>query len=52
MTKPERLNMRDKVAIVSLSWGGLGDDMFIHKYEIDLDKKTIKLLESATEPMI
>lgn len=34
MTKPERLKMRDKVAIVSLSWGGLGDDMFIHKYDI------------------
>ena len=34
MIKPERLKRGDKVAIVSLSWGGLGDDMFIHKYDI------------------
>lgn len=32
--KPDRLKKGDKVAIVSLSWGGLGDREFIHKYEI------------------
>ena len=34
MIKPEKLNKGDKVAMVSLSWGGLGDPNFIHKYEI------------------
>lgn len=34
MIKPEALNKGDKVAIVSLSWGGLGDKEFIHKYYI------------------
>ena len=34
MLKPERLKKGDKIAVVSLSWGGLGDDMFIHKYDI------------------
>lgn len=34
MLKPRRLNKGDKVAIVSLSWGGLGDDKYIHKYYI------------------
>ena len=34
MIKPKRLKIGDKVAIVSLSWGGLGDDDFIHKYHI------------------
>lgn len=34
MLKPQRLKVGDKVAIVSLSWGGLGDKEFIHKYEI------------------
>lgn len=34
MIKPKRLNKGDKVAIVSLSWGGLGDDCFIHKFHI------------------
>ncbi len=32
MIKPMRLVKGDKVAIVSLSWGGIGDDTFIHKY--------------------
>lgn len=32
MIKPKRLQKGDKVAIVSLSWGGLGDAQFIHKY--------------------
>ena len=34
MIKPKRLQKGDKVAIVSLSWGGLGDDCFIHKFHI------------------
>lgn len=32
MIKPERLRRGDKVAIVSLSRGMLGEDKFIHKY--------------------
>lgn len=34
MIKPKRLKRGDKIAIVSLSWGGLGDEAFIHKYHI------------------
>lgn len=34
MIKPKRLKRGDKIAIVSLSWGGLGDAHLIHKYEI------------------
>lgn len=34
MLKPKRLQSGDTVAIVSLSWGGLGDTNLIHKYEI------------------
>ena len=34
MIKPERLKRGDKVAIVSLSRGMLGEDMFIHKYHL------------------
>ncbi len=34
MIKPKRLQKGQKVAIVSLSWGGLGDPEFIHKYHI------------------
>lgn len=34
MIVPERLKRNDKVAIVSLSWGGLGDPNLIHKYDI------------------
>ncbi len=34
MIKPKKLQKGDKIAIVSLSWGGLGDDAFIHKYDI------------------
>ena len=34
MIKPKRLQKGDKVAIVSLSRGMLGESMFIHKYEI------------------
>ena len=34
MIKPEKLNRGDKVAMVSLSWGGLGDTKFKHKFYI------------------
>lgn len=34
MIKPERLKKGDKIAVVSLSWGGLGDKELIHKYYI------------------
>lgn len=34
MIKPKKLKKGDKIAIVSLSWGGLGDDKLIHKYYI------------------
>ena len=34
MLKPEKLSRGDKIAIVSLSWGGLGDEKLIHKYYI------------------
>lgn len=34
MIKPKRLKPGDKIAVVSLSWGGLGDAVFIHKYDI------------------
>ncbi|KNY29862.1 S66 family peptidase [Pseudobacteroides cellulosolvens] len=38
MIKPKRLKKGDKIAIVSLSWGGLGDDVFIHKYHIAIQR--------------
>ncbi len=34
MIKPKRLSKGEKVAVVSLSWGGLGDDCLIHKFRI------------------
>ena len=34
MTKPERLKKGDKVAIVSLSSGMLGEKQYLHKYEL------------------
>ena len=34
MQKPARLKIGDKIAIVSLSWGGLAEPQFIHKYYI------------------
>lgn len=34
MIKPKKLKKGDKIAVVSLSWGGLGDDALIHKYDI------------------
>lgn len=34
MIRPKRLKKGDKVAMVSLSWGGIGDKDLIHKYHI------------------
>ena len=34
MIKPKRLKKGDKIAVVSLSWGGLGDEALIHKFHI------------------
>jgi Uncharacterized proteins, homologs of microcin C7 resistance protein MccF len=34
MIKPKRLKKGDKIAVVSLSWGGLGDETLIHKFHI------------------
>lgn len=34
MLKPYALQKGDKIAVVSLSWGGLGDEILIHKYYI------------------
>lgn len=34
MIKPKRLSKGERIAVVSLSWGGLGDDCFIHKFNI------------------
>lgn len=34
MIKPKRLKKGDKIAVVSLSWGGLGDPDMVHKYII------------------
>ena len=34
MIKPKMLRRGDKIAIISLSWGGLGDKNLIHKYNI------------------
>lgn len=34
MIKPEKLHRGDTIAIVSLSWGGLGDESLIHRYHI------------------
>lgn len=34
MIKPQMLKKGDKIAVVSLSWGGLGDEKLIHKYYI------------------
>ena len=38
MIKPRRLRPGDKVAIVSLSSGLLGEDLFTHKYDIAKDR--------------
>ena len=51
MIKPKRLKKGDKVAVVSLSWGGLGDEALIHKFYIakerpspDFVKRTLRTL--------
>lgn len=38
MLKPERLKKGDTIAIVSLSWGGLGDEETIHRYYLAKDR--------------
>ena len=38
MIRPNALKKGDKIALVSLSWGGLGDEAFIHKFEIAKDR--------------
>ncbi|WP_290906719.1 LD-carboxypeptidase [Eubacterium sp.] len=38
MIKPNALQKGDKIAVVSLSWGGLGDKDLIHKYYIAKDR--------------
>lgn len=38
MIKPERLKKGDTVAIVSLSWGGLGDESLIHKFYLGKER--------------
>ena len=40
MVKPEKLKKGDKVAIVSLSSGMIGDEKFIHKF--NLGKKRLE----------
>ena len=47
MRKPQKLNKGDKVAIVSLSWGGLGDSKLIHKYHIA--KERLERLKKENE---
>lgn len=42
MIKPQILKKGDKIAIVSLSWGGLGDEDLIHKYY--KQKKYLKMI--------
>lgn len=34
MIKPQRLKRGDRIALVSLSWGGLGDPPYRHRFEI------------------
>ena len=40
MIKPERLKKGDKVAIVSLSDGMIGEKEFLHKYELGKKRRT------------
>ena len=39
MIKPKMLRKGDKIAIVSLSWGGLGDKKLIHKQYVEKCRK-------------
>ena len=51
MIKPKRLRKGDKVAIVSLSSGLLGEKEILHKYEIGKKRLKEKFgLEVATMP--
>ena len=50
MIKPKRLYKGDKVAIVSLSRGMIGEKMFIHKYE--LAKKRLEEFKRFFEPKL
>ena len=43
MIKPEMLKKGDKIAVVSLSWGALGDEQFIHKYYIAKERLDLPL---------
>ncbi len=38
MIKPKRLRAGDRIAVVSLSWGGMGDEGLVHKYHIAKDR--------------
>ncbi len=38
MIKAKGLKKGDRIAVVSLSWGGLGDEEFIHKYYIGKER--------------
>lgn len=51
MIKPEMLKRGDKIAVVSLSWGALGDEQFIHKYYIAKERLENEFgLEVVTMP--
>lgn len=51
MIKPERLKKGDKVAVVSLSWGGLGEENLMHKFYIAKERlKTDFGLELVAMP--
>lgn len=51
MIKPERLRKGDKVAIVSLSSGMLGEEQYLHKYELGKERLEEKFgLEVITMP--
>lgn len=51
MIKPERLKRGDKVAIVSLSSGSLGEEKFIHKYYLAKERlEKLYGLEVAATP--
>ena len=51
MIKPKRLQKGDRIAIVSLSWGGLGDDVFLHKFHIAKHRLEVDFgLEVVTMP--
>ncbi|NLA82593.1 MAG: LD-carboxypeptidase [Clostridiaceae bacterium] len=38
MIKPRRLKRGDRIALVSLSWGGLGDPPYRHRFDIAKDR--------------